>query len=154
MSQKKITIIVENYEGNIEKDLKEFFDKKGFANEQPVQNVVPTEAGVTAILHQIGVPAHIKGYQYLREAIMLILKDKDILYNITKDLYPTLAQAHNDTPSKVERAIRNAIETAWNRGNPDLLNELFGYTILSTRGKPTNSEFIAMIADKIALQLL
>ena len=154
MSQKKITIIVENYEGDLEKDLKEFFDKKGFETEQPVQKQQPVQALITTILHQIGVPAHIKGYQYLREAIMLILKDKDILYNITKDLYPTLAQAHNDTPSRVERAMRHAIEVAWDRGNPEKLMDIFGYTIDGCKGKPTNSEFIALLADKIALQLL
>lgn len=154
MSQKKITIIVENYEGDVEKDLKEFFDKKGFETEQPVQKEQPVQAIVTTMLHQIGVPAHLKGYQYVREAIMLAVNNTDILTNITKGLYPTIAQAHNDKPSRVERAIRHAIETAWDRGNPDILNELFGYTIDGCKGKPTNSEFIALIADKITLQLL
>lgn len=98
-------------------------------------------------------PAHIKGYQYIRDAITMVIEDMDAINSITKILYPTVAKHYNTTPSRVERAIRHAIEVAWDRGNPDVLNDLFGYTILSSKGKPTNSEFIAMIADKIRLEM-
>lgn len=108
---------------------------------------------VTNIFHQIGVPAHIKGYHYLREAIMLAIDDIDIINAVTKQLYPTVAQKFGTTPSRVERAIRHAIEVAWDRGDVDVLNSYFGYTIHNSRGKPTNSEFIALIADKLRLQL-
>ncbi len=111
------------------------------------------ETNITMYIQQLGVPAHIKGYQYIRDAIMMVIEDMDAINSITKFLYPTVAKHYNTTSSRVERAIRHAIEVAWDRGNPDILNELFGYTILSTRGKPTNSEFIAMIADKIRLEM-
>ena len=110
------------------------------------------EADVTDIIHEIGVPAHIKGYQYLRDSIMLSVKDNDVINSITKILYPTIAKRYQTTSSRVERAIRHAIEVAWNRGNTETLNGLFGYTISNGKGKPTNSEFIALIADKIRLQ--
>lgn len=112
----------------------------------------PLEIVVTNMIHEIGVPAHIKGYQYLRDSIMLAVKDMDILNSITKQLYPTIASKHNTTPSRVERAIRHAIEVAWNRGKMDTIDALFGYTIHAGKGKPTNSEFIALIADKIRLE--
>ena len=108
---------------------------------------------ITEIMHDLGVPAHIKGYQYIRYSIMLAVKDKDIIGSITKCLYPTVAKKHNTTSSRVERAIRHAIEVAWDRGDVDTLNSYFGYTIQNNKGKPTNSEFIAMISDKIRLQL-
>ena len=108
---------------------------------------------VTDIIHQIGVPAHIKGYHYLREAIILAIKDHDIINAVTKQLYPTVAKKHDTTSSRVERAIRHAIEVAWDRGDVDTLNSYFGYTIHNGKGKPTNSEFIAMIADRLRLQL-
>lgn len=108
---------------------------------------------VTKIFHQIGVPAHIKGYHYLREAIMMAIKDIDIINSVTKQLYPSVAKKYDTTSSRVERAIRHAIEVAWDRGDVDILNSYFGYTIHNSRGKPTNSEFIAMIADKLRLQL-
>lgn len=111
------------------------------------------ETSITMYIQQLGVPAHIKGYQYIRDAIMMVIEDMDAINSITKFLYPTVAKHYNTTSSRVERAIRHAIEVAWDRGNPDILNDLFGYTILSTRGKPTNSEFIAMIADKIRLDM-
>jgi len=111
------------------------------------------ELMITSIIHEIGVPAHIKGYHYLREAIMLAVNDIDIINAITKVLYPTVARKFKTTPSRVERAIRHAIETAWNRGDLDTLNRFFGYTVSNTKGKPTNSEFIAMIADKLNLEL-
>lgn len=110
------------------------------------------ESDVTDIIHEIGVPAHIKGYQYLRDAIIMSVSDMDMLNSITKILYPTIAKRHVTTPSRVERAIRHAIEVAWNRGNLDTINNLFGYTISNGRGKPTNSEFIALISDKIRLE--
>lgn len=111
------------------------------------------ELMVTEIIHQIGVPAHIKGYHYLREAIMLAVKNSEIINSVTKLLYPTVAKKHSTTSSRVERAIRHAIEVAWDRGDVDVLNSYFGYTIHNGRGKPTNSEFIAMIADKLRLRL-
>ncbi len=110
------------------------------------------EADVTDIIHEIGVPAHIKGYQYLREAIMMSVNDIEMLNSITKILYPTIAKQFQTTPSRVERAIRHAIEVAWSRGKMDTIDELFGYTINNGKGKPTNSEFIALIADKIRLE--
>ena len=111
------------------------------------------ELMVTEMIHQLGVPAHIKGYQYLRTAIILSVKDSGYVGAITKLLYPTVAKLHNTTSSRVERAIRHAIEVAWDRGDLEILNSCFGYTIHSTRGKPTNSEFIALIADKLRLRL-
>lgn len=110
------------------------------------------ENDITNIIHDIGIPAHIKGYQYLRDSILLSVKDNDVINSITKILYPTIAKKYQTTSSRVERAIRHAIEVAWNRGNTDTLNSLFGYTISNGKGKPTNSEFIALIADKIRLQ--
>ncbi len=109
------------------------------------------EKDVTDMIHEIGVPAHIKGYQYLREAIMMSVKDIDMLSSITKVLYPSIAEKYETTSSRVERAIRHAIEVAWSRGRMETLNALFGYTISTGKGKPTNSEFIALIADKIRL---
>lgn len=110
------------------------------------------EKDVTDMIHEIGVPAHIKGYQYLREAIMMSVEDVEMLGSITKILYPTIAKKYQTTPSRVERAIRHAIEVAWSRGRMETLDSLFGYTINTGKGKPTNSEFIALIADKIRLQ--
>lgn len=107
---------------------------------------------VTDMIHEIGVPAHIKGYQYLREAIIMSVDDVEMLNSITKILYPTIAKRFDTTPSRVERAIRHAIEVAWSRGKMETLDNLFGYTINTGKGKPTNSEFIALIADKIRLQ--
>ncbi|MCQ2355365.1 MAG: sporulation transcription factor Spo0A [Clostridia bacterium] len=110
------------------------------------------EAQVTKIIHQIGVPAHIKGYQYLRTAILLTVRDSDVINSVTKVLYPTVAKKYQTTTSRVERAIRHAIEVAWDRGDVETLNSYFGYTIQNDRGKPTNSEFIAMIADNLRLK--
>lgn len=109
------------------------------------------EKDVTDMIHNIGVPAHIKGYQYLREAIIMSVKDPLMISSITKILYPTIAKKFQTTPSRVERAIRHAIEVAWSRGKMETLDQLFGYTINTGKGKPTNSEFIALIADKIRL---
>lgn len=111
------------------------------------------ELMITEIIHQIGVPAHIKGYHYIREAIMLAVNNADIINSVTKQLYPAIAKKYQTTSSRVERAIRHAIEVAWDRGDIDILNSYFGYTIHNERGKPTNSEFIAMIADKLRLRL-
>ena len=108
---------------------------------------------VTEILHQIGVPAHIKGYHYLRDSIMMAIEDPEVINAVTKQLYPSVAKRYGTTSSRVERAIRHAIEVAWDRGDVDVLNSYFGYTIHNTRGKPTNSEFIAMISDKLCLQM-
>lgn len=116
--------------------------------EKPVRDL---EKDVTDMIHELGVPAHIKGYQYLREAIMMAVEDIEMLGSITKILYPTIAKRFQTTPSRVERAIRHAIEVAWSRGKMETLDALFGYTINTGKGKPTNSEFIALIADKIRL---
>lgn len=110
------------------------------------------EAKITNIIHEIGVPAHIKGYQYLREAIAMVIEDIELLGAITKELYPNIAKKYNTTPSRVERAIRHAIEVAWSRGKVDTINKIFGYTVHTDKGKPTNSEFIAMVADKLRLE--
>lgn len=121
----------------------------------PVASVYPEntlEADITSIIREIGIPAHIKGYQYIREAIMMTVNDMNLLNYITKLLYPTIAKKYKTTSSSVERAIRHAIEVAWNRGKIDVLEEMFGYTISAGKGKPTNSEFIALIADKLRLE--
>ena len=110
------------------------------------------ETQVTQIIHQIGIPAHIKGYQYLRSAIIMTINDNEIINSVTKVLYPSVAKKYSTTTSRVERAIRHAIEVAWDRGDVDTLNRFFGYTIQNNRGKPTNSEFIAMIADNLRLK--
>lgn len=111
------------------------------------------ETEVTSVIHEIGVPAHIKGYQYLRDAIIMVINDMDILNSITKQLYPSIAKQYNTTPSRVERAIRHAIEVAWSRGKMDTIDKLFGYTVNNGKGKPTNSEFIALIADRLRLEM-
>ena len=111
------------------------------------------EALVTNVIHEVGVPAHIKGYQYLREAIMMVVNNIDVINQITKQLYPDIAVKFKTTPSRVERAIRHAIEVAWTRGQTETVDSIFGYTISAAKGKPTNSEFIAMIADKLRLEL-
>jgi two-component system response regulator (stage 0 sporulation protein A) len=116
------------------------------------QNENSLEAEVTNIIHEIGVPAHIKGYQYLRDAIIMSVDDMEVLNSITKLLYPTIAKMHKTTPSRVERAIRHAIEVAWGRGNMNTIDKLFGYTINNGKGKPTNSEFVALISDKLRLE--
>lgn len=110
------------------------------------------DASITSIIHEIGVPAHIKGYLYLREAITMVYNDVELLGSITKVLYPDIAKKFNTTASRVERAIRHAIEVAWSRGNLDSISSLFGYTISNTKAKPTNSEFIAMVADKLRIE--
>ena len=124
----------------------------------PVSEVVQSkgpmdlETEITNIIHEIGVPAHIKGYMYLREAITMVVNDMELLSAVTKELYPSIAKKYNTTASRVERAIRHAIEVAWNRGKMETLENLFGYTIHTGKGKPTNSEFVALIADRIRLQ--
>lgn len=111
------------------------------------------ESAITNIIHEIGVPAHIKGYIYLREAITMVVNNLELLSAVTKELYPSISRKFNTTPSRVERAIRHAIEVAWSRGRVDVINNLFGYTVHNVKGKPTNSEFIAMIADKLRIQM-
>ena len=122
------------------------------SSEDKLSSLPDMEAQVTKIIHQIGVPAHIKGYQYLRYAILRAVDDSEIINSVTKVLYPTVAKRFGTTTSRVERAIRHAIEVAWDRGDVDVLNSYFGYTIQNSRGKPTNSEFIAMIADNLRLK--
>ena len=135
--------------GHIESLLK--MKKRASGQPSALENA-DMEAQVTKIIHQIGVPAHIKGYQYLRSAILMTIEDSDIINSVTKVLYPTVAKKYQTTTSRVERAIRHAIEVAWDRGDVDTLNSYFGYTIQNSRGKPTNSEFIAMIADNLRLK--
>ena len=120
------------------------------ANKNGIKDI---EVVVSQIMHQIGVPAHIRGYQYLREAIILSVNNSEMISSVTKILYPTVAKTFKTTPSRVERAIRHAIEVAWDRGDVDVLSSYFGYTIQNERGKPTNSEFIAMISDNLKLQM-
>ena len=139
----QIMITVPSAERREERQLKEE------AGEEKIQRDL--EQDVTDMIHEIGVPAHIKGYQYLREAIMMSVEDPSMLSSITKILYPTIAKRFQTTSSRVERAIRHAIEVAWSRGKMETLDSLFGYTIDIGKGKPTNSEFIALIADKIRL---
>ncbi|MGE5631941.1 MAG: sporulation transcription factor Spo0A [Caulobacteraceae bacterium] len=132
-------------------------DRKSYI--QPIAVASPStsprelESAITNIIHEIGVPAHIKGYVYLREAITMVVNNMELLSAITKELYPSISRKFNTTPSRVERAIRHAIEVAWGRGRVDVINNLFGYTIHNVKGKPTNSEFIAMIADKLRIEL-
>lgn len=133
---------------NISNDQQRFYKKNYEALSQK-----NTELQVTEILHHIGVPAHIKGYHYLRASIIMSIENPDIINAVTKQLYPSVAKQFSATPSRVERAIRHAIEVAWDRGDVDILNSYFGYTIHTSRGKPTNSEFIAMISDKLRLQI-
>ncbi|MBR5155046.1 MAG: sporulation transcription factor Spo0A [Clostridia bacterium] len=125
----------------------------GFGKKYEICENPDVETMVTEMIHEIGIPAHIKGYQYLRHAIMLVIENLDVINSITKTLYPTVAEDFHTTSSRVERAIRHAIEVAWDRGDTDVLNSIFGYTIATSKGKPTNSEFIAMIADRLRLQI-
>lgn len=118
----------------------------------PSRGPVDLETEITNIIHEIGVPAHIKGYMYLREAITMVVNDMELLSAVTKELYPSIAKKYNTTASRVERAIRHAIEVAWGRGQVEAINKLFGYTVHNEKGKPTNSEFIAIIADKLRLK--
>ena len=124
----------------------------GVPGEQPGLQDRNLESTVTSIIHEIGVPAHIKGYQYLRESILIAVKDMDVINAVTKILYPEVAKRFGTTASRVERAIRHAIEVAWDRGDLETLQKYFGYTVSNAKGKPTNSEFIAMIADRLQLQ--
>lgn len=119
----------------------------------PTEKPVDLETLVTEFIHELGVPAHIKGYQYIRSAIMMVVEDMELLNYITKQLYPTIAKQYKTTSSRVERAIRHSIEVAWSRGKPETMDEIFGYTVDTGKGKPTNSEFIAMVADRIRLQI-
>lgn len=121
-------------------------------NESPL-HMPGLEELVTSIIHEVGVPAHIKGYQYVREAIMITVEDMEVINSVTKVLYPEVAKRYHTTPSRVERAIRHAIEVAWDRGDLETLQKFFGYTVSNAKGKPTNSEFIAMISDRIRLKL-
>ena len=129
------------------------FDRAGTSGSRAAAPDINVEAMVTSIIHEIGVPAHIKGYQYMREAIMIAVNDMDAINSITKVLYPQVAKTFQTTSSRVERAIRHAIEVAWDRGDIETLQRFFGYTVSNAKGKPTNSEFIALIADKLQLQI-
>ena len=135
---------------NANKEIKAKYIDIDYEDSKNLENL---EALVTNLIHDIGVPAHIKGYQYLREAIMLVVKNIDILNQITKSLYPQIASKYKTTSSRVERAIRHAIEVAWGRGEQEKVDAIFGYTVSTLKGKPTNSEFIAMLADKLRIEL-
>ena len=128
-------------------------ETKNISLNKATRNIYDLETKVTNVIHEVGVPAHIKVYQYLREAILMTIDNMEVINSITKLLYPTVAKKYSTTASRVERAIRHAIEVAWDRGDTDVLNGFFGYTIASGKGKPTNSEFIAMIADRMRLEL-
>ena len=125
----------------------------GTGLEEDLEKGIALETQVTAIIHEVGVPAHIKGYQYLREAILIAVEDMDVINAVTKVLYPEVAKRFGTTASRVERAIRHAIEVAWDRGDLDILQKYFGFTVSNSKGKPTNSEFIAMIADRLTLEI-
>ena len=125
---------------------------RGLFLKAPQESLPSLKTMVTSVIHEIGVPAHIKGYQYLREAIMITVRDMDVINAVTKVLYPEVAKRFATTPSRVERAIRHAIEVAWDRGDLETLQKYFGYTVSVSKGKPTNSEFIAMIADRLTLE--
>ena len=144
------TQIRNNNTSNINREIKASYIELSPESKKNQENL---EALVTNVIHEVGVPAHIKGYQYLREAIMMVVNNIDIINQITKQLYPDIANKYATTPSRVERAIRHAIEVAWTRGQTDTVESIFGYTISAAKGKPTNSEFIAMIADKLRLEL-
>ena len=136
------------------KRIREMFNTQDVEREAAATSRGPIdlETEITSIIHEIGVPAHIKGYMYLREAITMVVNDMELLSAVTKELYPSIAKKYNTTASRVERAIRHAIEVAWGRGQVDAINKLFGYTVHNEKGKPTNSEFIAIIADKLRLK--
>ncbi|MEN6348412.1 MAG: sporulation transcription factor Spo0A [Syntrophomonas sp.] len=138
----------------VARDIQPKIENRNTASTISIRTSVPKdmEVEVTKVIHEIGVPAHVKGYQYLRDAIMLVVGEINYLGAVTKELYPTIAQKYDTTPSRVERAIRHAIELAWDRGDLDKINKVFGYTISGERGKPTNSEFIAIIADRLRLE--
>ncbi len=141
----------EKEKGNyLSREIKQQYIEISPENKKNEENL---EALVTNVIHEVGVPAHIKGYQYLREAIIMVVNNIDIINQITKQLYPEIADKYGTTPSRVERAIRHAIEVAWGRGEPATVENIFGYTVSASKGKPTNSEFIAMIADKLRLEL-
>ena len=139
---------------NLVKDKAEFpqSDISSMTMRHKQESLPDIEVQVTKLIHQIGVPAHIKGYQYLREAITLVIQDSNIINSVTKELYPEIGKTFQTTSSRVERAIRHAIEVAWDRGDLETITDIFGYTIQSARGKPTNSEFIAMVADNLRLK--
>lgn len=140
---------IQNIKQEVQKETKKSTAYMTYSQETSNENL---ESVVTDMIHEIGIPAHIKGYHYLRDAILMAIDDMDVLNAITKILYPTVAKKHQTTSSRVERAIRHAIEVAWNRGKVELLDSLFGYTISNGKGKPTNSEFIALVADTIRLE--
>lgn len=147
----QIMITVPAGDKNTNEETKKLFGAENKTMFEAERRTHDLEKDVTDMIHEIGVPAHIKGYQYLREAIMMSVEDTEMLNSITKILYPSIAKKFQTTPSRVERAIRHAIEVAWSRGKMETLDALFGYTINIGKGKPTNSEFIALIADKIRL---
>lgn len=143
----------DTFSDKIDMILKNRSSSSASSDKNDAADKIDMETQVTRIIHQIGVPAHIKGYQYLRTAILMTISDNDVINSVTKVLYPSVAKKYQTTTSRVERAIRHAIEVAWDRGDVDTLNSYFGYTIQNSRGKPTNSEFIAMIADNLRLKL-
>jgi len=140
--------------GMMSQRLRQLMEWSGNDSAAAPRDTYSVETVISDIMREIGVPAHIKGYEYLRESIKLVIGKPDLIHAVTKELYPTIARNNLTTPSRVERAIRHAIEVAWDRGDVDVLSSYFGYTILNSRGKPTNSEFIAMISDKLRLKMV
>jgi two-component system response regulator (stage 0 sporulation protein A) len=158
---KRIRQLRDNFSGSINQGQQAStgIKENNIINTQFTDDILPPamknyEVEVTRMIHQMGVPAHVKGYQYLRDAIVSVVQDVSLLGAVTKELYPMIAVKYQTTPSRVERAIRHAIELAWDRGNVDFMNKFFGYTINVDRGKPTNSEFVAMVADKLRMSIM
>ncbi|MGN1135687.1 MAG: sporulation transcription factor Spo0A [Oscillospiraceae bacterium] len=152
MSRKNAYVLIKPFEMETLLSFVEHITPSSIADFEDDADQAHMEVVVTDIIHTIGIPAHIKGYHYLREAIMLSINDSEMLESVTKLLYPTIARKFDTSPSRVERAIRHAIETAWDRGDVDVLTKMFGYTINGGKGKPTNSEFIALITDNLRLR--
>lgn len=148
----KNEVIVNYIKSTVKRKSVSGYSKAEHGDYQAEREEVSLETKVTDMIHEIGIPAHIKGYHYLRDAIIMAVEDMDVLNAVTKVLYPTVAKKHQTTASRVERAIRHAIEVAWSRGKLDTLDDLFGYTVSNGKGKPTNSEFIALIADTLRLE--
>lgn len=154
MLAKKIRQIFDIVNGKTEDaDIPTVSSNTGLKAMPPIIDEQNLESVITGVIHDVGIPAHIKGYVYIRDAIGLCIKDNQFINSITKMLYPTIAKKHSTTPSRVERAIRHAIEVAWGRGHEEVLNDIFGYTIDTNKGKPTNGEFIALISDNIRLKM-
>ena len=154
----KVSVIVAGADGDGVRELCGFLQKNGYDVTAEAENDTATDefellGYVSGLMHEVGVPASIRGYDYIRESILMAINDRSVLKAITKELYPTVAKNNGTTASRVERAIRHAVEVAWQRGDVDVLNGIFGYTVKSSKGKPTNGEFISMLTEKVRLDL-